>query len=164
MTILHIIDDTVIDRVFQPIVNRLQVSDVAHAAIPCYAFYVAAQIARAIVLHAQGLLAERAGEVASGIGLACFIYVGGILNSRDAPSWPNPIRRNPVCRLGRLFALSLTLGGLAATPFDWPPDAEALLAWGGIALWTAGVYFDSCERPPPRPKRRTMPDTVLNTV
>ena len=164
MTILHAVDDAVIDRVFQPMVNRLQVSDVAHAAIPCYAFYVAAQIARAVLLHAQGLLGGRAVEITSSIAVACFIYVGGVLNSRDALPRPNPIRRNPVCRFGRLLALSLTLGGLAAAPFNWPPNGDTLLSWGGCALWAAGMYFDGCEVPPPRPRRRTMPDAVPNTV
>ena len=164
MNILHAIDDAVIDRVFQPMVNRLQVRDVAHVATPCYAFYVATQIARALVLHAQGLLGGRAMEIASSIGVAGFIYVGGVLNSRDALPRPNPIRRNPICRFGRLLALSLTLGGLIAAPFNWPPDADTLLSCGGCAFWAAGRYFDGGEVPPPRPKRRTVPDAVPNTV
>jgi len=34
MTIFRTLDDALIDRLFQPIVNRLQVSRVAHVAIP----------------------------------------------------------------------------------------------------------------------------------
>lgn len=164
VTVFRVLDEAVIDRVFQPAVNRLQVSDVVHAAIPCYALFVGAQIGRAVVLHAQGLLGGRAPEIAAHIAVACFIYVGGVLNSRDAPSRPNPIRHSPVCRSGRLFVLLLALGGLAAAPFVWPVDAETLLSWGGSVMWGAGMYFEACESPPRRPKCKAVPNAVPNTA
>jgi len=52
MTIFRTLDDALIDRVFQPIVNRLQVSRVAHITVLCYALYVGAQASRAVILYA----------------------------------------------------------------------------------------------------------------
>ena len=154
MTILSAVDDVLIDRVFQPIVNRLQVSNVAHAAIPCYALYVGAQIGRTVVLQAQGLLGERAPGIAFDIATACFIYGLAIVLSRGSRARPNPVRYNPACRLFRLASVFLTLWRVGLVLLVQHPDAGTLLSWGGFGLWAAGLYFESCDSPPPRPSRR----------
>ena len=160
MTILSAVDDALIDRVFQPIVNRLQVGNVAHVAIPCYALYVGAQIGRVVVLHAQGLLGERAPGVAFDIATACFIYGMAIMLGQGSRARPNPVRYNPVCRLYRLASVFVTLWCFGLVPFVRHLDAETLLSWGGFGLWAAGFCFESCDSPPPRPQRRIVAGTV----
>ena len=164
MTILSAVDDALIDRVFQPIVNRLQVSNVAHAAIPCYALYVGAQIGRAVVLQAQGLLGERAPGLAFDIAAACFIYGLAIVLGRTSRAGPNPVRYNPVCRLYRLASVFLTLWRFGLVPFVRHLDADTLLSWGGFGLWAAGLYFESCDSPPPQLRRRIVAGTVPNAT
>lgn len=164
MTILSAVDDALIDRVFQPIVNRLQVGNVAHAAIPCYALYVGAQIGRAVVLQAQGLLGERAPGIAFDIATACFIYGLAIVLGRSSRTRPNPVRYNPACRLYRLASVFLTLWRFGLVPFVRHLDAETLLSWGGFGLWAAGLYFESCDSPPPQPGRRIAAGTVPNAT
>jgi len=164
MTIFRTLDDALIDRVFQPIVNRLQVSHVGHIAIPCYALYVGAQIGRALVLHAQGLLGEQAPAIAFDVAVACLIYGLAIVLNRNGRARPNPVTHSPVCRLYRLASLFLTLWRFSVVPLVRHLDAETLLSWGGFGLWAAGLYFESCDNPPPRPRRRTVPDAVPNAV
>lgn len=164
MTILHAVDDALIDRVFQPIVNRLQVGDAAHAAIPCYALYVGAQIGRAVVLHAQGLLGERAPDIAFDIATACFIYGLAVVLGRRSRGKPNPVRYNPACRLFRLASVFLTLWRFGLVPFVRHLDAETLLSWGGFGLWAAGLYFESCDSPPPQPEHRIVAGAAPNAT
>ena len=164
MTILSAVDDALIDRVFQPLVNRLQVGNVAHAAIPCYALYVGAQIGRAVVLHAQGLLGERAPGIAFDIAAACFIYGLAIVLGRGSRARPNPVRYNPACRLYRLASVFLTLWRFGLVLFVQHPDTETMLSWGGFGLWAAGFCFESCDSPPPRPRRRIVAGTVPNAT
>ncbi len=164
MAIFRTIDDALIDRVFQPVVNRLQVSHVGHVAIPCYALYVGAQIGRALVLHAQGLLGEQAAAIAFDVAVACFIYGLAIVLNRNGRARPNPVRHSPVCRLYRLASLFLALWRFSVVPLVRHLDAETLLSWGGFGLWVAGLYFESCDSPSPRPRRRTVPDAVPNVV
>jgi len=163
-TIFRALDDALIDRVFQPIVNRLQVSHVAHVAIPCYALYVGAQAGRALVLHAQGLFGARAPDIAFDVAAACVIYGLAIVLNRNARARPNPVRYNPACRLYRLASLLLTLLRFSIVPFIRHLDAETLLSWGGFGLWAAGLYFESCDSPPPRPRRKAIPDAVPNAA
>jgi len=164
MTIFRTVDDVLIDRVFQPVVNRLQVSNVAHVAVPCYAIYVGAQIGRALVLHAQGVLGERAPEIVFDVAAACFIYGLAIVLNRNGRARPDPVRYSPACRLFRLASLLLTLWRFSIVPLVRHLDAETLLSWGGFALWAAGLYFESCDSPPPQPRRKTVPDAVPNTA
>ena len=164
MTILSAVDDALIDRVFQPIVNRLQISNVAHAAIPCYALYVGAQIGRAVVLHVQGLLGEHAPGIAFDIATAGFIYGLAIVLSRGPRARPNPVRYNLACRLFRLASVFLTLWRFGLVPFVRHLDAETLLSWGGFGLWAIGLYFESCDSPPPRPRRRIVASTAPNAT
>jgi len=164
MAIFRTVDDALIDRVFQPIVNRLQVSHVGHVAIPCYALYVGAQIGRALVLHAEGLLGEQAPAIAFDVAVACFVYGLAIVLYRNGRARPNPVRHSPVCRFYRLASLLLTLWRFSVVPLVRHLDAETLLSWGGFGLWAAGLYFESCDSPPPRPRRRTVPDAVPNAV
>lgn len=164
MTIFRTLDDTLIDRVFQPVVNRLQVSHVGHIAIPCYALYVGAQAGRAVVLYAQGLLGERAPDIAFDVAVACFIYGLAIVLNRNGRARPNPVRYNPACRFYRLASLFLTLWRFSIVPLVRHLDAETLLSWGGFGLWAAGLYFESCDSPPPQPSRKAVPDAVPNAV
>lgn len=164
MTIFRILDDALIDRVFQPIVNRLQVSRAAHVAIPCYALYVGAQAGRALVLYGQGVLGGRAPDIAFDVAVACVIYGLAVVLNQNGQARPNPVRYNPVCRFYRLASLVLTLWRFSVVPLVRHLDAETLLSWGGFGLWAAGLYFESCDSPPPRPRRRTVPDAVPNAV
>jgi len=164
MAIFRTIDDALIDRVFQPVVNRLQVSHVGHIAIPCYALYVGAQIGRALVVHAQGLLGEQAPAIAFDVAVACFVYGLAIVLNRNGRARPNPVRHSPVCRLYRLASLFLTLWRFSIVPLVRHLDAETLLSWGGFGLWVAGLYFESCDSPPPRPRRKAVPDAVPNAA
>ncbi len=164
MTIFRTLDDALIDRVFQPIVNRLQVSRVAHITVLCYALYVGAQASRAVILYAQGRLGEQAPDVAFDIAVACFIYGLAIVLNRNKPARPNPVRYNPVCRFYRLAGLLLTLWRFSIVPLVRHLDAETLLSWGGFGLWAAGIYFESCDSPPPQPRRKAVPDAVPNAA
>ncbi len=164
MTIFRTLDDTLIDRVFQPIVNRLQASHAAHVAIPCYALYVGTQAGRALVLHAQGTLGKRAPYIAFDVTVACFIYGLAIVLSRNGRARPNPVRYNLLCRFYRLASLVLTLWRFSIVPLVRHLDAETLLSWGGFGLWAARLYFESCDSPPPRPRRKTVPDVVPNAA
>ncbi len=139
MTIFRTLDDALIDRVFQPVVNRLQVSHVGHIAIPCYALYVGAQIGRALVLHAQGLLGEQAPAIAFDVAVACLIYGLAIVLNRNGRARPNPVRHSPVCRLYRLASLFLTLWRFSVVPLSGISTQRRscrgrLRAMGGWAL------------------------------
>lgn len=164
MTTFRALDDALIDRVFQPAVNRLQVRNVLHAAAPCYALYVGAQAGRALVLHAHGTLGECAPYVAFDLATVGYTYGLAVLFSRDAPSRPHPARHNSMFRAARLVSLVLTLRHFGVVPFVWPVGAEMLLSWSGYALWGAGLCFEGCASPPPRLERKAVPDAVPNTI
>lgn len=159
MTVFRALDDALIDRVFQPIVDRLQVRETMHAALFCYALYAGAQVGRALILHAHALLGERAPYVAFDVATVGYAYMLAFLFNQDAPSGPRPARHNPMCRSARLVCLALTLWRCGAALLVRQLDPETLLSWGGFALWGAGLCFEGCA-PFPRPKRRAAPDAA----
>ena len=164
MRVLRILDDALIDCVFQPAVNRLRVGNVAHAAMLCYALYAGAQVGRALVLHAHGVFGERAPYMAFDVATVGYTYALAILFSADAPSGPYPARHNPMFRAARLAGLVLTIWRFGIVPFTRSLDAEMLLSWGGYALWGAGLCFEGCASPPLRPGCRAALDAAPNAI
>ena len=156
MTALRRLDNTLIDRAFQPVVNRLSANPHDLAAT-CYAGIVGVTLARIVVEHRAGALAGNVwlyGFLAAG---ATVLY-GMALGQRPASSGANPHRASPVSRALRLVwlagltgAVAGSAGRLVASGYLTPVAVLGVLSAG---LWVSAVYFQACDRPPPREVRR----------
>ena len=162
--ILRTIDDGVFDRVLQPVLDRTG-STPARLAPALIGAAFAAFLARILVLHGNGQLAEHvldAGVPVAASANLYRLYLGRAIRAGE----PNMRRDHWVfmgLRLVMLAGLHIQLLVIAVAgklPVDM---AFVFLA---EALCTVGFYFGACEppRPPPRRVPSRMPGLGASTL
>jgi hypothetical protein len=157
------LDDALIDRVFQPMVDRLG----ARMSVDCFRLArLCSDVASLawILAQAGGLSAAFAtGNVALACAQGTLIFIGlaalatlrrvfeGRQGSRSATSRANPLR--PAMFLHRLGCL-LGLAAQLLNGLTRPSGFAALLIVAVSLMTTASVYVGACSSPPPELRRR----------
>lgn len=164
MNILHritrAIDDSLFDRVFQPLLDRTGGTPTRLApALVGAAFAVA--LARVILLYGTGQLAAHIFDAWVSVALTAALYR---LYLRHAASPGTPgMRRSSGIYMGlRLVALAVLHLQVLQIVIVGSPPADMICLGLADALLIAGLYVGACE--PPRPTRRhvSSPDVALN--
>ncbi len=155
------LDDFVVERVAQPIVDRFPGVPLREQVRFCVMGTFAAWGGRLTHLHTIGQL--DGGTIVLGAGMlaalcASYAVAGGVPRAGRArnPNRINPIERT--CRVGMLaFTASTTLGIAVVMFFE---------GWSGVSGWatacnaayTATLYAAACDNPPPpAPKAAVAP-------
>lgn len=138
------IDDAVIDRLFQPAVNRLGIAEPADAATLVYGAAAASVLVRILLDHLGGTLAQGVLDSALAIAATCTAY--GLSFVRLKGRAGSFHRAVPALLVLRVTGMAL-LAYLASTLFAGAPGKLPALTW---ALTVAALYLQCCEAPPPR--------------
>ena len=154
--ILRTIDDTVFDRVLQPILDRTGWNPAPLAPLMLGASF-AVFLARVLLLQGNGQLAEHL--VDAGVPVVASANLYRLYLGRAARAGEPNIRRShwPFMglRLCMLASLHIQLLLVAATGALSADSAFVFLA---VALSVTGFYLGACE--PPRPRRRRVPSPI----
>ena len=155
------LDDALIDRVCQPLVNRMA----AGASVDCYRLARLCNDAAALVwlLSRMGCISD---ALASGnvglagaqsalvlIGLGALLTLRRVFEGRSGGARANPLR--PAMFLHRVACL-LWLGVLLLGSLSGPGGLMELLTIGVALMMTASVYVGACSSPPPQRRSSRM--------
>jgi len=148
--IAHAIDDSLFDRVFQPLLDRTGGTP-ARLAPALLGAAFAVSLARVLVLYGTGQLAAHIFDAAMSVASAAALYR---LYLRDAASpGKSDARRGSgiymALRLAMLAVLHLQVLQIAALG---PPPADMTCLLLFDALFAAGLYIGACGPTPPRPR------------
>ena len=153
---LAAVDSWLLDRVFQPLSDRLDGATSAFdVGLSMQLGAVVLELASDAALYAAGMLDVGHG-IYDGFSVACgmwfYVYVGR-LRGMVSPGRLNPLR--PMFQALRLLGLGFAAWSLVDSATS---EAEAALSYGLEALsnlaFIAGMYLVSCQRPPPGDRRR----------
>ena len=157
MTVLYriarTIDDDLIDRVFQPLLDRTGWTPAWFAPVLVGASF-GASLARILLLYDAGQLAAHAFDAGLSVAATATLY-RLYLRHAATPGTPDARRSSATymgLRLAMLAGLLLQLLQIAVV--GSPPADMTCLALAD-ALFATGLYVGACE--PPRPLRRPQP-------
>ena len=149
-------DSWLLDRVFQPVSDRLDGSLSAFdVGLSLQLGAVVLELASDAALYAVGMLGVTDG-IYDGFSVACgmwfYVYVAR-LRAMVAPGRLNPLR--PMFLVLRLLGLGFAAWSVFSSATS---EADAALSYGLTAAsnlaFIAGMYLVSCRRPPPGERRR----------
>lgn len=144
------LDDGLIDRVFQPAVNRLQVTDPMHLASLLYGTYAGAALARVLALYVQGSLAQQWPYAAGGLVSAFLLYGFSVLRPKSETG-ANVNREALPALCLRLTLLLVALAILARLVLRF--DASGAIYLVSFLAWTAAAYVEACDGATPQAPR-----------
>lgn len=151
--ILRAIDDGLFDRVFQPLLDRTG-STPARLAPALVGAAFAAFLARILLLHRAGHLAEHVFDAGLSVAAAATLY-RLYLRHAATPGTPNARRSSGTYMGLRLVALAGTHLQLLQVALQGAPPADMLCLALADALFVAGLYIGACD--PPQSSRRRVP-------
>lgn len=150
------IDSWLLDRVFQPLGDRLDGSMSAFdVGLSLQLGAVVLELASDAALYAAGML-DVADGLYDGFSIACgmwfYVYVGR-MRGMVSPGRLNPLR--PMFRVLRLLGLGFAGWSVFSSTTS---DASGALSYGLTALsnlaFVAGMYMVACRKPPPGERRK----------
>jgi len=163
MTVLHrigcAIDDSLFDRVFQPLLDRTGRTP-ARLAPALLGAAFAASLARVLVLYGAGQLAPHIFDAGMSVASTATLY-RLYLRHAASPGTPDARRGSGIymaLRLTMLAVLHLQVLQVAAMG---PPPADMACLLLSDALFAAGLYIGACG---PTPPRRRVPQPARSTA
>lgn len=147
------LDDWMFDRIFQPIVNCFPEEGPARLSSYAIAGCVGTDLAMIWARYAKGALTT-ADAVLEGISLSVMLYCYFVsLFLPTSSTARNPRRAQPYHRFIRLFSLLSLVLFLPSMLESGLLRIESVLAILSGLCWTAAMYFEACDKPPPRFRR-----------
>jgi len=147
------IDDSVFDRVLQPLLDRTGCNPARLAPMVLGASF-AVFVARVLVLHGNGQLAQHVLDAGVPVAASANLYRLYLARAaRDGE--PNPRRHHWIYMGLRIVALAFLHTLLLVTAVAGALPVDMAFVFLAEALCAVGFYLGACE--PPRPPRRRVP-------
>lgn len=159
MTVLHrigrAIDDSLLDRVFQPLLDRTGCNPAWLAPVLLGAAF-AASLARVLLLYGAGQLAPHILDAGMSVASAAALY-RLYLRHAASPGTPDARRGSGIYMALRLAMLAVLHLQILQVATLGPPPADMACLLLSDALFAAELYIAACG---PTPPRRQVPQPV----
>lgn len=158
---IFIADEWLLDHVFQPVVDRL------YPTVDGFSLAQYSIDGLAACLLLQGLIDFRAGQTFGGFIMLLVIPMYGIMRFIQIPSHRRMAAYGGRNRL-RIYWFPLRMVGFSILGFDavffWLLGVWHPLLFVRDLFYITMAYFESCDIPPPKPKRVSFANVIRNLI